>query len=310
MEFVEKAKRAASLSSRIARLQRLIAERPDDERLFFALNGLAKRAEAARAAFSEVAEISSIEVLDYRVSHLEKDYPVLSVTESLSDFQSSITALHDAVINGPKAKARYSAEMLAQTTLNLEFFYPGSKGFVLSVPSSTDLFGGSLDRTSDALREFLAVRSTDEARDAARVLGLAAISVLYRWVATNARWGNSIDYEWKARKGKDAGQFVPSDRFFDLQEIIRGAEETAEDVFQVRGVLLGLDVEQRRFHFAVPGGDSIKGRLLDGYDIGEKTIPRLYLAKFMRTVTRVASTGEEREAFTLLNLQDEVGSPV
>lgn len=305
MEFVEKAKRVASLSSRIARLQRLIADRPDDERLFIALNGLAKRAELARSAFSEIAENSSIEVLDYRVSHAEKEYPLLSVTQSLSDFQASVTALHDAVTNGPKTKARYSAEMLAQTTLNLEFFYPGSKGFILSVPSGVDLFGGTLDRTSDALRDFLNVKSTNEARDASRVLGLAAVSVLYKWISTNAKWGNAVDYEWKARKGKDSGQYIARDQFYLLEEIIRGAEETEETTIEIRGVLLGLDVDQRKFHFAVPQGDSIKGKLMDGYDIGEKTIPRMYRGKFLRTVTRIASTGEEKESYTLVNLLEE-----
>lgn len=302
MQFADRVRRVASLSARISRLQRLMAERPDDERLMIALAGLAKRAEVARNAFSEMVEETSFEVLDYRVSQIDDHYPIRSVADSLSDFQSSLTSVHDAIVNGPKVKARYSDACIAQTTLNLEFFYPGSKGFILSVPSEQDLFGGSLDKTADAISDYLDINNIDGARDASRTLGLAAISTLYKWVASNAKWGNSIDYEWKARKFKSTGQHIPFEKFALLEEVFRGAEEITREPLSFHGVLVGLDVSKRTFHLVQPGGESFKGRLHSDFPSEEWSIPHDYVASLIHVRRLIPATGEEKETYELVNL--------
>lgn len=305
MQFSDKARRVASLSSRIARLQKLIADRPEDEKLFVALAGLAKRAEMAREALSEYVEQSSIEVVDYRIRHADESYPVKSVAESLSTFQSSITAVYDAITTGPKRRARFASAVQSQTTLNFEFFYPGSKGFILSVPSEMDLFGGVFDRTTDAFNDFLDVSSAHEARDASRYLGLAAVSTLFAWVSANARWGNSVDYEWKARKERVLGRHISVEKFLLLQEVFLSAEDFETQQLVVRGVLVGLDVQQRTFHFSVPDGDSYKGKLHSDYPNGERSVPHMYFATINMVTRMKPATGEEIVNYELLSLDGE-----
>jgi hypothetical protein len=267
-----------------------------------ALAGLAKRADLAREAFSELVERTSIEVLDYRIEQRDDSYPLRSITDSLSGFQAAVTATYDSKLNGPKVKARVSQQVSDRSSLNFELFYPGSKGFILSVPSEEDLFGGAFDETVDAVRDYLAISSTDQARDASRQLGLAAVSTLYRWVATNARWGNTIDYEWKARRDRITGERVPYERFAFLEEIFRGAEEVEQLRTKRRGVLVGLDVSKRVFNFAEPDGDAFRGSLNSEFVITEYAVPRTYVADILVTTTRMPATGEERQTNALIAL--------
>lgn len=304
MPFNDKARRFASLSFRVARLQRLIAERPDDKKLQIALLGLSKRSEIARTAFYEATDDLSVEVLDYRISQPDDSYPLKSITESLGSFQSAITATFDAVSNGPKSVARYTAHVKAMSSLNFELFYPGSKGFVLSVPSKQDLFGGSFDETAEAFRSYIDISSTDAARDASRSLGLAAVSTLYKWVAINATWGNSIDYDWKARPDKRYGQHIAVEKFSLLRELFDKAEETEQSRVKVRGTLVGLDVAQRRFHVVVPNGESYRGMLHSDFPSNERTVPKSYIAHLLRSTTRTPATGEESENHELLGLEE------
>lgn len=303
MAFTDKAKRVANLSSRIAKLQRLLIARPDDEKLMIALSSLAKRAEMARAALEESMGHDSIDLIDYRVHQIDEKYPVKSISESLGTFQSSVTSIYDAVVNGPKNRARYSSDVIEETALTFESFYPGSKGFILSVPTGKDLFEGNLERTADALSDYLEVASTDSARDAARSLGLAAISTLFRWVQTNAQWENSIDYRWSEGVRKSTGRHIPSERFQLLEEVFRGAEENEQSVVKKSGVLVGLDVAQRKFHFSVPDGESYRGKLHSDYPSGERTVPSRYVAIMIRNLKRVPATGEEKETFELAGLE-------
>lgn len=304
MHFHDKARRAASLSTRIARLQRLLSERPEDEKLLLALRGLVRRSDEARSALIDAVERTSIDVVDYRITQIHERYPIKSITESLSTFQSSLTAIHDSITNGPKRKARYSELLIAETTLEFEFFYPGSKGFMLSVPTDKNLFGGSLDQTSDAFFDYLGISSIDSARDASKSLGLAAISTLYSWVHANAKWGNTVDYEWRARRTKLLGQHIPFETFQLLEEVFRGAEAVTQTETEVRGALVGIDVSKETFHFVQPEGESFKGRLHSDFPNREWAIPKNYVAKIIKTEREIPATGEVKESFELVNLAD------
>ena len=100
----------------------------------------------------------------------------MAITKSLATFQELVTAIFDAFKTSPKLRAKISAEIVAQSTLNFGYAYPGSLGFVLTMPNDRLLIGESeLDR---AFQTIFAMTKAEQSAEVAsyvssgwRVLG-------------------------------------------------------------------------------------------------------------------------------------------
>lgn len=303
-ELSTKLVRAELDASRLARLEEQLRREPNNRKLRILVATARKRLTLHQAHLDDALSGAQTDIIDYRIVNRDDAYPVLSVSDSLSHFQRSITAVYDALENGPKSRARYSAEVAEASKVNFGYSYPGSHGFVLTAKSETSLFGGRLDETAKTIFEYIEISGTNDAIEASRKLGLAAVSELYAWVKTNATWRNAIDLNWKTSQSTQKGRFIESERFLFLEQIFSAAEDREEATFSIIGVLVGLDVETQRFHIAVPNGESIKGNFSERYNALPATVPGNCRAVVTKITRRIPASGKEVVAFELEQLTD------
>lgn len=305
MSLGKKVLRDAKLKAKIARLEHEISLNPDDSRLRLGLNNALRASQAVEASYLEEIKHSNLEVLDYRIVTGAEDYPLLGISQSLTGFQNSLTAVFDAMKNGPKEKAKYSRQVRLESALEFGYFYPGSKGFRLFARADSDLFGSNFKRTSDALMDYLEIKSSAEAIDASRSLGLAAITELFKWVDTNSKWNQAIDYQWSIPDVRVSGRYVTGDDFGFLKELFQGAEDKEVSDVRESGILVGIDIIARTFHFSVPNGDTFKGRLSDEFTDEASIVPSRYIADIKETTVRKPATGKTVTSYLLRALIED-----
>jgi hypothetical protein len=299
----EKARRAGYEAARLARLERALASAPDDRKLRLQVSAAKKRSDFAQQSFLETISID-FDIIDYRIIQVNESYSISSIADSLISFQNVLTAVYDSITSGPKQRANYSADVKDVTRLGFGYSYPGSRGFILTVKNEQDLFGGQLDSTSVAIENFLEIESLNDAIDASRALGLGAVSEVYKWVKTNAAYGNSVDLNWRHSTKGYTGRFVDIEKFRFLERLFAGAEEREARPREIYGFLVGLDVQTRRFHFVQPQGESFKGKLAADFHSDPTEVPGSYVASITEIETRVPATGKlliEHELVRLLS---------
>ncbi|MDB5665254.1 hypothetical protein [Cypionkella sp.] len=297
----EKSRKASYEAARLARLERALTVDPDDRKLRLQVSAAKKRADFAQQLFLESLSIDH-DVIDYRIVQASQRYSLDGIAESLMSFQSALTAIYDSLTSGPKERANYSANVKETTRLGFGYSYPGSVGFVLTIQSQQDLFGGALDDTSAAIEQFFEIDNLNDAIVASRTLGLGAISEMYRWVRSNATHGNSIDLNWRHSRKGYSGRFIDLNKFQFLERLFAGAEEREVKSLSVEGILVGLDVQTKRFHFVQPGGDSYKGKLGNDFGGEPKEVPSRYIAEISIIETRTPATGKLSIEYELFGL--------
>ena len=161
----------------IARVEAAVVQHPDDETLALTIESLRQRHRELDIAFSEAANIEHVDICSYRLIADESDrFSVSAMTTTLSAFQSLVTVVYDALKTGAKVRARPSAEIVEQSTFDFEYAYPGSLGFVLTMPNERLLIGESdLDQAISWIFKMMKAESTEEVARFARQVGVASI---------------------------------------------------------------------------------------------------------------------------------------
>jgi hypothetical protein len=196
------------------------------------------------------------------------DYPIISVTRALASFQELVTTVFDAYRTQPKLRARFTADVVVGSTLSFGYAYPGSLGFVLTMPNERFLVGESeLDRAIQTIFEMAkAERPAQLAAYVARV-GVASIRRLYAWSQSHAEYGLSADIRWRRRQADRARLVVQKEELARLREIIDQASEENAEQFNVTGELIGLDIGSgNHFRISVPLAEDVAGRISDSFD--------------------------------------------
>lgn len=295
-------RQASKDAERLERLERALSKAPSTAVRLQAATA-AKRLRRTEDQVQQIAKRFCVDVVRYRIEALDDEYPTNSITDSLSTFQRAVSAVYDARLNGPKLKYSPSAEVAKRSALGFGYSFSGSKGFVLTAENQRDFFQGEMDETIDAIFDFLDITSPDDAIEASRHLGLGAISSLYSWVKSNAKWQLSVDYHWLRSDDLNKGRFIHRDHFWRLKAIFESVKEVENLPFEARGVLVGIDFSNKSFHFSIPGGESIKGKFSDSFSSEAQTVPDTYLAIMTRVATRFPSTGKETIDYYLNELR-------
>ncbi|AFO88199.1 hypothetical protein K4F84_11505 [Phaeobacter inhibens] len=289
-------------ASKLERLLRLVEKSPEDEELLNTLRAVEKRYQRARSELLAQAGSNHLDVVKYRVINQLDDYSVGTVVDSLSGFQKAFTAVHDAKINGPKDRARFSAQAIAQTKLSVGYTYPGSFGFVLSLENSRDLFDGSLDKSIDVFGDYLRIEDSDDAIECTEQIGLAATSTLFRWVEVNANSNNSVDYQWRRSDEVVRGELVEVERFHTLQSVFLQTAKLEDETEEHFGILVGVDLQRGSFHFVTGDDLDIRGNLSSPVTGEEFIVPKRYVARLKVETNVTPATGERKKEYTLLSL--------
>ena len=305
MDFGLALDRAREDAAVVERYEAALRNEPQDRKLRLGLQAARRKAQQSQATLEQYSHYAQVDLVSYRIERVSDEYPLLSVAESISSFQRAFISLADAMLNGPKDRASYASEIRKSATLNFGYSFPGSQGLVFSIPNERDIFqSGTLDLTVQALHDFLDVKNSDEARDATRHLGLAAVGQLYEWIDTNVSWENNVEYIWTRSDYVKSGEYVSREKFGDVKDILKSAVEPSTIELEVSGVLVGLDVNTRRFHIVTSDDEDISGKL----DVDFQQTAALvgqgsrYRARIKETEKRFAATGRVDRTYTLLAL--------
>ncbi len=141
----------------IARAEVELSVNRDDEGLGLMLESLVQRQRSLESAFLEAAYRDQVEVCSYRlIKEQDGNFPIAALGDTLKNFQTWLTTIFDAIRTGPKEKARPSADIIQQTTLDFGYGFAGSLGLVFTIPNERLLIGESdLDHAIDAMFRML-----------------------------------------------------------------------------------------------------------------------------------------------------------
>jgi hypothetical protein len=286
-------------------MQRAMAAHPDDQGLALTVRSLERRQQTLAQAFRAEANIDHLDVCNYRIMSEESSCSIAAITHALGSFQDLLSVVFDAFKNGPKIRARLSAEIVSRSTLDFGYAYPGSLGFVLTMPNERLLVGESeLDRAIAAIFEMAKAETPQQLAAHVAEVGVAGIRRLYSWSSAHAEYGLSADIKWQRKDHDRAGVIVQKEELARLREIIDQASEEKVEGFEIVGELIGLDVGSGySFRIAVPGAEDIDGKIAENFDRSQSyVINNRYTARLLKKSKIFYSTEREEEWWELLEL--------
>jgi len=289
----------------LAQLERDLARRPDAFGVQLNIMSLEKRKQKLETELSAATAAMGLEVCSYRLLPTQERVKLAGVTSALGQYQSLLSSFYDAIKNGPKRSAKLSAEVVAETALDLAYVFPGSIGFVLTVPNETTLFDNTtIDESISLIFEVAKAQRPDEVLAFARRLGPAPIRALYNWADAHVKALFTADIEW--RRGERIRQkgMIQWQEFERLQRAISETSDEVSEEFTLTGMLLGTDVATRKFHLRPDNGSDIRGESGEIISISHPVeVPKRYTVKIRKTTKTHYSTEQEDVSYELLGLE-------
>jgi hypothetical protein len=284
-------------SATLERLEREIAKAPDDWSLAITAQSLRQRQIDLEKEFAFLTNTNLLDVCDYRlIPPANGEYSVASITKTLSAFQDLVTTIFDAFKTTPKIRARVGADVVEASTLNFGYSYPGSLGFVLTMPNERLLIGDSeLDRAFVTIFEMAKAQRPEQLLAFVGRVGVAGIRRLYAWSRSHAEYGLSADIRWRRQEVERARVVVQSQELTRLTEIIDQASEEEIERLTLDGTLEGGDQQTRRFHMSFPGADDVVGQMGEAFAIAPEALVlgRCYRAELVKRTVISLSTDQQ-----------------
>jgi len=235
----------------------------------------------------------------------DETFPISVLGDTLKNFQTWLTTVFDAVRTGPKERARPSAEMVRQTTLDFGYAFAGSLGFVFTIPNERLLLGDTdLDRAVDAMFRMLHSQTQEELGHFAHDFGISAIRRMYDWANTHARYIVSADIKWRRKEEVRKEVLLQAPEADNLCRLIDATNEVENEVTTLIGQLVGADTATNTFHLRFPNSPDIKGNMNQKFShSGDLTLDRKYTATLLMTKTIRYATDSEDITYELLELR-------
>ncbi len=141
---------------------------------------------------------NGIEVCNYRMFGETQTISVRSFTSSLSNFQSLVTLVYDAVKEGsPRSCTQTSLETRLESTFNVGYTFTGNLGLALATTNDNLLSAeGNLDVT---LQQIFKIAKSREPQDVMRFseeMGVACVQAMHKWADGNAQSGLDVQIDW------------------------------------------------------------------------------------------------------------------
>lgn len=257
-----------------------------------AIRSLENRRDELLELANELSESQLVDVCDYRIiPDFEGNYPVKSVGDALSAFQTTFTAFFAAIReNRPRVRAQYPADIVQSSTLNLGYSYAGSLGLVLySLSDRLVTAEGDQDKAIDAMIEVVEDSSPESIKHVADQFGKAAINSFYQWSKVHVENGFSVDLKWKRGAEVKKAHLIQPTELRAVIDVIDKAVMSDEKAVELAGILVALDVTRRTFKISFPDAADIHGAFAEGFDANAPhEVPGRYTAKLLkRTVSRL-----------------------
>jgi hypothetical protein len=287
------------------KIEAAMAQSPSRVSLQLTYESFLKRHGVLEAKFLTYASADQLDVCTYRVfSETDGIYPIFAFGSTLRDFQKWFSAIYDALKTGPKRRARLSADIIAESSFNFAFTYPGSVGVAMTIPSERMLFENDLQRAMGKSAEMLGAESSDQVHQFAQELGVASIRALYAWVDDHVNANLGVDIHWITKDNPVAEITAGIEHMRNLKQAIEETSDTEETAFEARGWLVGADTKKHTFHMVFEEAEEMRGKM--SQSIGESytvELPQQYVAEIRKTTFTNYATDEEKISYFIESLR-------
>lgn len=290
----------------IAQIEGAIAQDPSSPALHAMVGSLEKRRQSLEATFLAEADSLGIDVCSYRILGELSQQTIPALTSALSSFQNVVTVVYDAIKRRvPKERANVSAESRIESTFNFGYSFPGSLGFILTIPNERSSFGeSSLDETIHVIFQIARAQESSQILEFAEILGPASIRAVYKWAFAHTQFGLGADIEWRREREIRDKLLAQRIEFEQLHRVIGETSEERTEELVVIGQLLGADMISRIFHIRIDDGEDIRGKFTDASSSPQTVeLAKRYRATINKTVKVRISTGEEDVSYRFTRLE-------
>lgn len=291
----------------IARLTSAIAAQPESLALQAMAKAVRKRHTVLEQQFQMAADSIGVDVCSYRIFADRGQQPTIKgLTNALSQFQTLVSVVYDAVKHSiKKERTRVSASAVIETTFQFGYSFPGSVGFVLTIPNERLLIGESaLDDSIRIIFDMAKAQSHREIREFANNIGSASVKAMYDWAASHSAHGLGADIEWRREQNVRASLLAQWPELEALHNIIdETGEETTEEV-SIVGRLVAADLGRKTFRIELPDQEEVRGTFVDAISPARAaTLPSQYRADLTKHTRLHYATDKTVVSFFLHRLE-------
>ncbi len=293
-----------STQEAIARLERMVADHPNETALMENLTTLQRRQANLESVFLEVASKHEMDVCSYRFPITEERPTLSGLAGALGNFQALFAVVYESLRKGPRQLVRVDAETLAETSFAFGYAFSGSVGFVFTLPNERLLLGMTpLDDAIQTVFDMVKAETPEQIGSYAKRFGAASVRAMYRWAKEHADSGLGADIEWRRADAVRASVFVQNPHLIQLKNAIERTSDEVVEELSIAGTLVGADMKRHTFHLALEGDVDIHGKIAEGTDAPDRvTLPRRYTARIRKTTKIHYSIEKEEVTYLLLGL--------
>ncbi|HEC65975.1 MAG TPA: hypothetical protein ENI23_11840 [bacterium] len=293
----------------ITNLEAYMAKHPKDETLIITTESLYSRQRDLEKAFAEISDKEHLDVCSYRLIAEDRDrFSISALSSTLHEFQSMVTDVYEAYRTGPKIKAVRSPKIVQESSFDFAYAYPGSLGFVLTVPRERllgEIFLTTIEKAIDSIFKVVKAKNNEEIHRLAEQIGIASIRSIHKWANSHSQYGVSADIQWKRKQRIRNKLFVETTELEHLGKMIETtSKEKHKEMDIPHAKLVGLDIDLKTFHIKRPDAKDIKGKISDSFNFGKSyTITCYYSVKLIRKTKIHYAYEKEDEVWELLSLE-------
>lgn len=302
-------KRIELTNQAMGRIGQMIQEMPGSAGLLMNLETLERTHAHLKEEFEAAAKGHGVEVCTYRLfPEGTERHSISGIGKAFVNFQTLFSIVYEAVKTDKPRKSQHAEEGInTETLLDYAYSFPGSVGVTFTVPSQASLYGNYFDGTIEALFSMARARNSQELKAFSRRLGVGPVRAMYQWANDLARAGFGIDVQWKGSDVANPRLHIQMGELQSLAAYILATSEEEHTVFTVDGILQGVDVPGRNFHFQYRDQKNrrkeVRGKFMDAIKAERPVkVPARYRADIQRTSSTNYSLEQDEVRYTLLRL--------
>lgn len=308
--LLEIRKKIEHTNEALARLGRMLQDRPDAPGLLANMQVLERTFGELEEEFSSVAQGMGLEVCNYRLFNDDKsERSIYNLGMALVNFQTMFSVIYDAIKFGqPRATAHLHEGTWQDTQFDFAYSYPGSIGVAMTLSSEVDLFGSPFDKAIYTLFNMAKVQTSEAMKEYSREVGAAPVKAMYAWADALARAEFGVDIKWIGYRTPETRLIIQRPDLISLRDTISSMSDEEYADFTADGTLIAAHSVRKTFGFQYYEGDEIRvinGKFIDAINQAHAaTVPANYRAHFRKTTRTTYSTEEDKIEYVLLRLEE------
>ena len=289
----------------ISRAERSLAAHPQIPSTAATLRSFQLMRERLEVAFLAETNALEMDCFSYRFEFDDRRRATIAaLTSALGIFQKTFTSVYDALVNGPKKRASINPESVDLTAFGYSYSFPGSIGFMMTLPNERLLFGASkIDDAMEATFMLLNARNSTEIEEITEMVGLPAVRYAHQWATESGKAGLGADMIWQRQERTKSELRIQPQEIRELAYILASAF-SKEEILIVADLLL-VDLSEKTFQMRSLIGEIINGTFTKAIsESSPAQLPKRYIATLNISTKIALVDGKEQITYFLVRLDD------